>query len=216
VIDKNKSFIKHVPNILTTGRLVLTGFFLWMILVSDNISNRTRFIDIAFVFFIITGLTDIVDGYIARRFDATSKYGRIVDPLADKILICGAYICFAVIGRPLLFGWSQTTLSFIHWGVVAVLIFRELAVTIIRQWSENRNFKFPASVYGKLKMFTQSFGVGTILVKMAHAETAQWAYWFTAVTLSIMILATLVSGFEAVLRMFIAVKNSKQSAMPSA
>ncbi|AQQ70846.1 Putative CDP-diacylglycerol--glycerol-3-phosphate 3-phosphatidyl-transferase 2 [Limihaloglobus sulfuriphilus] len=214
--DNNKNFIKHVPNILTTGRLVLTGFFLWMILISDNVSNRARFIDIAFVFFVITGLTDIVDGYIARRFNATSKYGRIVDPLADKILICGAYICFAIIGRPLLFGWSQSTLSAIHWGIVAVLIFRELSVTIIRQWAENRNFKFPASVYGKLKMFTQSFGVGTILVKMAHLETAQWAYWFTAVTLSIMIFATLVSGFEALFRMFIAVKDSKKPLVPSA
>ena len=209
--SEKKAFIKKVPNILTAGRLVLTGLFLWMILVSDNAANRSFFIDIAFVLFVVTGLTDIVDGYIARRFDATSKFGRILDPLADKILICGAFVCFAIIGRPKLFDLSGRELAFIHWTIVAVLIFRELSVTVLRQWAENRNIKFPASVYGKLKMFTQAFGVGTVLVKMAHVQTATWGYWFTAITLSIMVLATFISGFEAIVRMGAAVRASKEN-----
>lgn len=193
--------IKTVPNILTVLRLVLTGFLFWMICVSDNVENRTFFLDVAFVFFVITGLTDIVDGYVARRFDATSKFGRIVDPLADKILICGSFVCFAIIGRPHLFDLSEGTLSIIHWLLVAILIIREAMVTVIRQYAEDKGIKFPASVYGKLKMFAQSFGVGTVLVKMNHLETALWANWFTAVVFIIIIITTVVSGLEAVFRL---------------
>ncbi len=199
--------IKHIPNILTVARLILTGFLLWMILHSNVATNRAFFIDMAFVFFIVTALTDIVDGYIARKYNAVSKFGRIVDPLADKFLICGVFICFAIIGRPLLFDFSAKTLAIIQWSTVIILIARELMVTIIRQWAEHRDIKFPASVYGKLKMFTQSFAVGTVMVKMAHVEHALWGNWFTAITYTIMLLATIISGLEALVRLVQATKK---------
>jgi len=208
-IKTKKSFIQYVPNILTVARLILTGFLLWMILHSDNAQNRSTFIDMAFVFFIVTALTDIVDGHVARKYNAVSKFGRIVDPLADKFLICGVFICFAIIGRPFLFDISAKTMAIIQWATVAILIVRELMVTIIRQWAEQREIKFPASVYGKLKMFTQSFAVGTVLVKMAHLETVTWANWFTAVIYVVMLLATIVSGLEALLRVVQAIKLRK-------
>lgn len=197
----DKKLIKHVPNALTILRLICTGFLLWMILVSNNIENRTFFLNTAFIFFVLVGLTDIVDGYIARRFDAVSKFGRIVDPLADKILICGAFICFAIIGRPTFFNASATTLAIIHWALVVILIVREAMVTIIRQYAEQKGISFPASVYGKLKMFSQSFGVGTVLVKMNHLEDAAWANWFTAVVYVIIAITTVVSGLEALFRL---------------
>lgn len=202
------SFIKKVPNILTVLRFVLTFFLFWMILVSDNISNRTVFLDVAFVFFVITGLTDIVDGFIARRYDATSKFGRIFDPLADKVLICGSFICFAIIGRPFFFDFSPLPSSIIRWSVVVILIVREAMVTIIRQKAEDRGIKFPASVYGKIKMFAQSFGVGTVLVKMNHLEDAAWANWFTAAVYAIIIFSTVISGLEALIRVMEANKQA--------
>jgi CDP-diacylglycerol---glycerol-3-phosphate 3-phosphatidyltransferase len=171
-----------------------------MILISDSVDNRTAFLNIAFVFFVITGLTDIVDGHIARKYDATSKFGRIFDPLADKVLICGSFICFAIIGRPLLFNLSPAMLTVIHWLLVAILIVREAMVTIIRQYAEDKGIKFPASAYGKTKMFAQSFGVGTVLVKMNHLETADWANWFTAIIFILIIVTTVVSGLEALMR----------------
>lgn len=194
--------IKIVPNFLTVLRLFLTFFLFWMIIVSDNVGNRTLFLNVAFVFFVITGLTDIVDGFVARRYDAVSKFGRIVDPLADKILICGCFICFAIIGRPILFGWNPAVLTIIHWSLVVILIIREAMVTILRQYAEDKGIVFPASVYGKLKMFSQSFGVGTVLVKMNHLETATWANWFTLIVFAIIIITTIVSGLEALIRLF--------------
>jgi len=205
----SKGFIKKVPNILTVMRLILTFFLFWMILVSDKVHNRTMFLDIAFVFFVVTGLTDIVDGYIARRYDATSKFGRIYDPLADKILICGSFICFAIMGRPHLFDWPAGALAVIQWTLVAILIIREAMVTVIRQHAEQRGIKFPASVYGKLKMFTQSFGVGTVLVKMNHLEDAVWANWFTAIVYVLIIITTVGSGLEALLRLMAANRKSR-------
>jgi CDP-diacylglycerol---glycerol-3-phosphate 3-phosphatidyltransferase len=193
-------FVKKIPNILTILRFVFTGFLFWMILISDSVDNRTAFLNIAFIFFVITGLTDIVDGHIARKYDATSKFGRIFDPLADKVLICGSFICFAIIGRPLLFNLSPAMLTVIHWLLVAILIVREAMVTIIRQYAEDKGIKFPASAYGKTKMFAQSFGVGTVLVKMNHLETAVWANWFTAIIFILIIVTTVVSGLEALMR----------------
>ena len=211
--NKDKGFIKHVPNILTVARLVFTTVFFWMLFHSDNIADqsRTLFLDIAFVFFVITGLTDIADGYLARKFEVTSKFGRIVDPLADKYLVVGSFICFAFIGEPQLFPEiiSPIAHKIIHWSIVVILISREVSVTMIRQWAESHNINFGASVYGKLKMFTQSFGIGTVLVKMTHVQTATWGYWFTAITFTIMVLATVISGAESIIRVVNAKKKMK-------
>src|SRR4030042_267404 len=140
--------IKHLPNILTFGRLVLTIVFLIMLLMSPRYYAQGErpfpdFLDYAFVIFVIAGLTDVVDGPIARKLNVASKFGRMLDPLADKILVCGAFVCFAVIGQPeSLFNWSPTTLHVISWAVAAVLILREGYVTILRHISEAKGIDF--------------------------------------------------------------------------
>lgn len=189
--------VRHVPNALTLARLVLTVIFLGMILYSPQASQRTTLLDGAFVLFIIAALSDIADGIIARRYNVTSKFGRIVDPLADKVLVCGAFICFAIIGEPRLFTFSPLTHRFIHWGVVGILILREAYVTILRQWAESHGINFAATASGKFKMLTQSFAIGTVLVKMGHVQTATWGYWFTTVTYAVMVTATVVSGLRS-------------------
>jgi len=186
--------VRFIPNILTLGRLALSVVFLLMLLYSPHVPAKILFLDMALVIFVVAGLSDIVDGMVARRFGVTSKFGRMVDPLADKILVCGAFICFAVIGEPKLFGWPGAVLFVIHWTVVAVLILREAYVTVLRHRAEAKGVNFAATVSGKIKMFLQSFAIGTILIKMAHVPTAQWGCWFTVVTLIVMLTATVVSG----------------------
>lgn len=192
--------LKFIPNILTFGRLVLTIVFLIMTLYSPSVSNRPLFLDVAFILFVIAGLTDMVDGEIARRLGVTSKFGRMIDPLADKVLVCGAFICFAIIGEPKLFGLSAGTLSIIHWFVAAVLILREVYVTVLRHIAEARGVAFAATVSGKVKMFLQSFAIGTVVIKMAHVQTAAWGYWFTTAIFAIMLTATVFSGLRATQR----------------
>lgn len=192
---------KWVPNILTFTRLGLTIVFLLMVLYSPRVAGRSFFLDVAFVLFVVAGLTDMVDGYIARRWNATSKFGRMIDPLVDKILVCGAFISFAIIGVPKLFDWGPVTLAVIHWSVAAILIAREVYVTILRHIAEARGMDFGAVALGKIKMFVQSFAIGTVLIKTAHVQTATWGHWFTIVVFTLMVVATVASGLQAARRM---------------
>jgi CDP-diacylglycerol--glycerol-3-phosphate 3-phosphatidyltransferase len=197
--------LKFIPNILTFGRLVLTIVFLVMILFSPRYYAKGEvpfpgFLDVAFILFVIAGLTDIVDGYAARRLNVASKFGRMVDPLVDKILVCGAFVCFAIIGRPKLFDLGPGLLAAIHWLVAVVLIVREAYVTILRHIAEARGVNFAATISGKVKMFLQSFAISTVIIKMAHVQTAEWGYWFTTVVFTLMLAVTIVSGIRATQR----------------
>ncbi|MCH7559456.1 MAG: CDP-alcohol phosphatidyltransferase family protein [Planctomycetes bacterium] len=192
--------LKLIPNILTFGRLVLTIIFLVMILYSPHVAKKAVFLDIAFVLFVVAGLTDIVDGIVARRLNVTSKFGRMVDPLADKVLVCGTFICFAIIGEPKLFGLGPGALAAIQWSVAGILIAREAYVTALRHIAEAHGVNFAATISGKVKMFLQSFAIGTVIIKMAHVQTATWGYWFTTVTFVIMLAVTVISGLRATQR----------------
>ena len=135
--------LKLIPNILTLGRLVLTVIFLFMILLAPRYYAGGEvpfcgFLDVAFIIFIVAGLTDIADGIAARRLNVTSKFGRMVDPLADKVLVCGAFTCFALIGEPKLFGLGPGTLAVIHWSTLGILAAREIYVTVLRHVAEAR------------------------------------------------------------------------------
>lgn len=198
--SKLPDMLKIIPNILTFGRLALTIVFLVMIFYSPSVQNKSSFLDIAFVIFVVAGLTDIIDGPIARKLNVASKFGRMVDPLVDKILVCGAFICFAVIGEPKLFNLPNNTLMIIHWLVAAILISREAYVTLLRHIAEARGVNFAATFSGKIKMFLQSFAIGTVLIKMAYVQTANWGYWFTTVTFLIMLTVTVASGIRATQR----------------
>jgi CDP-diacylglycerol--glycerol-3-phosphate 3-phosphatidyltransferase len=194
--------LRFVPNIFTLSRLVLTVVFVGMVLYSPHMppDDYARFLDVAFVLFVIAGLTDIFDGVVARRLNVASKFGRIVDPLVDKVLVCGTFICFGIIGEPRLFGLGPTPLALIHWSVAAVLIGRELYVTVLRHIAEARGVNFAATFSGKVKMFLQSFAIGTVIIKMAHVQTAHWGYWFTTIVFAAMLIVTVVSGLRATRR----------------
>jgi len=197
--------LRHIPNILTMGRLVLTIVFLVMILLAPKYYAEGEvpfpgFLDVAFILFIIAGLTDIADGIAARRLNVTSKFGRMVDPLADKILVCGAFICFAIIGQPKLFSLDSGALAVIHWSVAGILIAREVYVTVLRHIAESRGVNFAATASGKIKMFLQSFAIGMVIIKMAHVQTAAWGYWFATVVFTLMLVVTVISGIRATQR----------------
>ncbi len=191
---------KHVPNILTFIRLGMTFVFLGMILYSPHVANHSFFLDVAFAIFVVAGLTDVIDGHVARHFNASSKFGRIIDPLVDKVLVCGAFICFAIIGIPKLFNWGQTTLAIVHWLVAGILILRETYVTVLRQMAEARGINFAAVISGKIKMFVQTFAIGTVIIKTAHVPDALWGQWFTLITFAAMIAITVYSGLDATRR----------------
>jgi CDP-diacylglycerol--glycerol-3-phosphate 3-phosphatidyltransferase len=194
--------IKQIPNILTFGRAVLTVIFLGMVLYSPAITPETHglFLDIAFVIFVVAGRTDILDGPIARRLNVASKFGRMLDPFVDKVLVCGGFICFAVIDEPKLFDFSPWALDVIQWSVAGIITIREVFVTVLRHIAEARGVNFAATAAGKIKMFVQSFAIGTLTIKAAHVQTAMWGYWFTTITLLIALGVTVISAYSAISR----------------
>ena len=199
--DNDKGIIKHIPNALTIGRFMLTFVLLGMLLYAPRIEDNSTFLLIAFILFIVTALTDIVDGHIARKFEVTSKFGRIADPLADKILVCGSFLCFAIVGQPIFgnFDLPQIIFPVMQWGIAVLLLAREVWVTVVRHIAESRGIEFGAKWSGKLKMFLQSFGIGTVIFKWAYI-TAAWADWFTITVYILLAVVTVYSGIEYSLR----------------
>lgn len=200
---KSKGIIRHIPNALTVGRLIMTLVFLGMILYAPHAGRDkpAKLLMTAFTLFVIAGLTDIVDGWVARTFNATSRFGRTVDPLADKFLVCGAFICFAIVGQPLLanFHFPVWLGHAIRWGAAGVLFAREVVVQTLRHIAESRGVNFGAVVSGKIKMFLQSFGIGTVLIGWSFVSRA-WGDWFTLITYILMVGFTIYSGIESLRR----------------
>ena len=197
--------LRFLPNILTFGRGVLTVIFLIMLLYSPRYYAEGElpfpdFLDIAFILFVIAGLTDMIDGAIARKLNVASKFGRMLDPLADKLLVCGAFVCFAIIGEPKLFGLDAATMAVIRWSVAGIIILREVCVTVLRHLAEARGINFPATASGKIKMFLQSFAIGTGVIKTAHVQDAAWGNWVATMAFAAMLIVTVVSGIRATQR----------------
>ncbi len=109
---------------------------------------------LCFWLFVVTALTDILDGWLARRNQEVTAFGRIADPFVDKILILGAMIFLAVLP------WSR---PFVPAWIVVVVLAREILVTAIRGYVESVGSELPADWFGKLKMLSQSFAVGSVL-----------------------------------------------------
>ena len=192
-----------MPNALTLVRLVLTAVFLAMIIYAPRTGDDkpAGLLLTAFIIFVTAGLTDIIDGKVARAYDVVSRFGRIVDPLADKFLVCGAFFCFAIVGEPRLDNLNipVSTLNFLQWSVAIIITARELFVTILRHIAEARGVNFAATVSGKIKMFLQSFGIGTVIIKWAYVSRI-WGDWFTVVTFTLMVASTVLSGIRSVQR----------------
>ncbi len=201
--EGDKRIVRFVPNGLTLIRLVMTLVFLAMILYAPRLGREkpANFLLIAFILFVVAGLTDIVDGHIARMFNVTSKFGRMIDPLADKVLVCGAFICFAIVKQPQLanFELSQVTMTIFWWLTAVIIVAREIFVTVQRHIAEARGVNFAATVSGKIKMFLQSVGIGTVVMKWAYVSR-EWGDWFTVITFALMLAVTVISGVQSLQR----------------
>ncbi len=145
-------YIKQIPNILTVLRLILIPFFVLMLIDPSPLQIR-----IAGVLFIFAALTDYVDGLIARRLGAVSDFGKLLDPLADKILVASALIMMLALrsesdGSP----WVPAPL-------VVLIIAREFWVTGIRAVAASRGVIVAANSGGKIKSGLQMVAIVLLL-----------------------------------------------------
>ncbi len=150
----------NLPNRLTLSRLfVALGLFVMLEIIRQaSIQGKTDSVEylayIGFVLFLVAALTDFLDGYLARRRKITSDFGRIADPFADKVLICGSLVFLS--------GTHGVDDIIMPW-VVVVILAREFLVSGLRGFIESRGLSFGAKAVGKLKMILQSFLVGGAL-----------------------------------------------------
>lgn len=153
----------HTPNALTIARLGLTGVFL-LILAGTSPDPRgwSAGLLAATAIFVLAAGTDALDGFLARRWNAVSRFGRVADPFADKVLILSAFVMLA---SPALGPHSGVA----SWMVVLILA-RELLVTTIRGVYETEGVDFSASFSGKLKMVVQSIAVPVALLDAAAPD----------------------------------------------
>jgi len=126
-----------LPNQLTILRIILTPIFLYLFLSKDPL-----LIQISIGVFFIAALTDWYDGWLARKFNYITDWGKFWDPLADKILTSTAFLGFVFVG--LLELW-----------MVILIIFRDLIVTLLRIYAESRGYNFVTSYYAKWKTVFQ-------------------------------------------------------------
>lgn len=184
-----------VPNQITLARLLLTGvFFALLSLYSVSRPGDAWMLSAAFWVFLVAAISDVVDGWLARTLKQVTSFGRIVDPVVDKVMVCGAFVFFA--------GWQfhdaargVNVTGVAPWMVVIILL-REFAVSAIRSFSEAQGDDFAANWVGKLKMFVQSATVCVVLGVLAwHPVSLAWlretCVWLTVIVTTASLLAYL-------------------------
>ena len=172
-----------LPNQLTAVRFLL-AIVLFVLLSVDEFAGRWLW---ATALFLVAAVTDILDGYLARRLHLGSTLGRNLDPLVDKILICGAYAFLVPIQDTGVSAW-----------MVVVVFSRELLVTGLRGFMETCGINFGADWGGKLKMWLQCIALIAVFLHKALADTAGfgWTGYVRDVLLYAMIASTVLSGLQ--------------------
>ena len=180
----------NLPNQLTLARLFLTVAFLVMLFVQCPFHET-----VALVLFAAAGITDWMDGSIARSRKLITNFGILMDPLADKILVCSAFIAFVDLN------WMPA------WMVI-IIVARELAITGLRLLAASKSVVLAAERYGKHKTISQMVCIIAILVLASHQEWAgfgemtfgipvfgrPWVYWFAETFKWLAVVLTFVSG----------------------
>ena len=172
----------NLPNALTIFRILALPFCAYALFKNGGEDDSWRII--AFTLFFIVGLSDILDGKIARSRNQITEFGKLLDPIADKAMLATASIGASVLGM-------------LSWWVTAIFLIREVAVTILR-FAVIKNGVIPASMGAKLKTFFQSFGVGFYILPLpSYLNIPRDLFMAVAIYLTI---TTGVDYFRKVLR----------------
>jgi phosphatidylglycerophosphate synthase len=196
-----------LPNQLTVGRIALAAvFFVLLGLYDQDNPSEAYLLDIAFVIYLVAGITDVLDGYLARKMNVVSAFGRIADPFVDKVLVVGAFAMLSGAN----FMQADSTVSELErnlpewmtgrvasavqaWMVVAIMA-REFIVSAVRGYSESCGVKFPATSAGKIKMFVQSVAICAVLLQLGNLRGFEWAIILKIAMVWLAVLTTILSG----------------------
>lgn len=162
----------NLPNLLTVARIAATPAIFFLALATSPGVRLT-----AFVLFVLAAVTDLWDGYLARKHGQITDVGKLLDPLADKLLLVATWVPFYMIShRPGEVGdlpwWGELPL----W-VLVVIFGRELFITLFRSWATRRGVVIPAGTSGKYKAFIQNLFTGGLLLWYPLLQWAERGGW---------------------------------------
>jgi CDP-diacylglycerol--glycerol-3-phosphate 3-phosphatidyltransferase len=205
-----------LPNALTILRLLLAGVFFLVLNQYRYPHASSAILWWAMAVHILAALTDVADGFLARRWHAESAFGRIMDPFCDKVLNLGALIYLAGprFVDPAAVQSFFNMISGVYPWMVVVMLARELLVTGIRGEMEAHGVNFGAKLSGKLKTLFQSVGIPFILgiVALGPNEPGhEWMSWVREFFAYGMVLTTVLSGIPYIAS---AAKMSRQTGTP--
>lgn len=167
----------NLPNQITIARLIVSLMVFVLIPLKQ--------FHWALAFFAVAAATDWLDGYLARKYQLITQFGRILDPFADKILICGTFIFLVAEPASCVAAW-----------MAVVVVGREMLVTGLRSFLEQQGADFSANMAGKLKMVFQCAAVLLSLWLLGHknASAPAWLPIATQAAVWLAVLSTLYSG----------------------
>ena len=175
------SSVFNVPNQLTSLRLLLAVVMFCLM--------PFGLYAVCLILFVVAAGTDWLDGWYARKYGQVTVLGRILDPFADKVIICGTFIF--LIAQP-----QMAAISFgLRAWMVVIIVARELLVTVLRGFIEQRGGDFSAKMSGKLKMVFQCIAATAALATLSFSgDVPAWVLWTFIASLWTAVFLTVYSG----------------------
>ena len=175
----------NLPNKLTVLRVILVPFFVLFLLGADYMGPFSPYI--ALIIFIVASLTDMLDGKIARKYNLVTNFGKFMDPLADKLLVCSALICLLSNGM-------------ISTVVVLIIIAREFIISGFRLVAVDNGIVIAASWWGKAKTISQMIMIILLIANFGGVfDILETAFVYIAVVLTVVSLVDYIWKNRAVL-----------------
>ena len=173
----------NLPNKLTVLRVIMVPFFVFFMLTDvGGVANKW----IALVLFIVASLTDMLDGKIARKYNLVTNFGKFMDPLADKLLVCSAMICLIPSGK-------------LPTAVVIVIIAREFIISGFRLVAAEQGIVIAASYWGKFKTTFQMIAVVLMILNFEALSAVTLICTWAALILTIISLVDYIAKNHKVL-----------------
>ncbi|GGI48776.1 CDP-diacylglycerol--glycerol-3-phosphate 3-phosphatidyltransferase [Agromyces flavus] len=168
----------NLPNAITVVRIIMAPVFFWLLLADAGADGPMRWW--AAVIFIVAISTDWVDGWLARSRGLVTDVGKILDPIADKLLTSGALVCLSILGE-------------LPWWITIVIVVREVGITAWRFVELGRGTVVPASSGGKLKTLTQAIAISLFLTPL-WTIVGDWIVWVNWAFMILALVLTVWSG----------------------
>ena len=173
---------RQLPNAITIARIFCAPVFLWLLLVDDGSDGPLRWW--AAVLFIVAIATDGIDGWIARRYEIVTDLGKLLDPIADKVLTGFAFLGLSILGE-------------LPWWITIVVLIREVGITVHRLMVASHHV-VAAAWMGKLKTLAQAVALSLALLPL-WTLVGDWIFWVNGVTMTIAVVLTVASGIDYVI-----------------